>query len=270
MPQDEHRMLELEEHIRLPLKEFLVRMFEHSFAAATETETKNLDMASGLTRNGVKQELKQIDESLSRTINESVGLLPACKQRLLIGRQLDIAEDVYLMGRQLAFQRLHRKGRCPIVRMEGDWIPLLVFEFGSDVWAGSDPFIELKFLATDPGERHREAQRSDISDALASEIPHLMERPFAQFLGARLSGSSLLDEPTAAATVEVQNTQKGWQVIYSPAYFSEQNVFGGPTPVTGHVAPGTYRFGIADPDAALWDPIVWKIPAASPIFIPIP
>jgi hypothetical protein len=68
----------------------------------------------------------------------------------------------------------------------------------------------------------------------------------------------------------VQNTQKGWQVIYSPAYFSEQNVFGGPTPVTGHVAPGTYRFGIADPDAALWDPIVWKIPAASPIFIPIP
>jgi hypothetical protein len=263
-------MLELEEHIHHPLKEFLARMFEHGFAAAAATETKNLDMASGLTRNGVKQELMQIDELLSTTINESIGLLPAFEQRLLIGQQLDVAEDVYLMAHQLAFQRLHRKGRCPIVRLEGDWIPLLTFGFGSDVWEGSDPFVEVKFLAAEPGERHREALRSEFSDALASEIPHLMERPLAQFLGARLLGSPLLAAGAAAADVEVQNTQKGWQVIYSPAYFSEQNVFGGPTPVTGQVAPGTYRFGIADPDAALWDPIVRKVPAAGPIFIPIP
>jgi hypothetical protein len=134
MPPDEHRMLELEEHIHHPLKEFLARMFEHGFAAAAATETKNLDMASGLTRNGVKQELMQIDELLSTTINESIGLLPAFEQRLLIGQQLDVAEDVYLMAHQLAFQRLHRKGRCPIVRLEGDWIPLLTFGFGSDVW----------------------------------------------------------------------------------------------------------------------------------------
>ena len=75
MPQDEHRILALENQIRPPLKEFLIRMFERGFAASAQTEAKNLNIASGMTRNGVKQELKLIDAWLSKTTNESTGLL---------------------------------------------------------------------------------------------------------------------------------------------------------------------------------------------------
>ena len=222
MPQDEHRILELENQMRPPLKEFLIRIFERSFAASAQTEAKNLNMASGMTRTGVKQELTLIDAWLSEATDKSIGLLSAIDQRLKIGQQLDVAEDIYLMGRQLAIQRLRMNGRCPIVRMEGDWIPILTFEFGSDVWKRIDPFIEVKFVGAQEGELHRDSERLVVSDAMASEVPNLMERPFARFLGARLLEPSSLTDGTAP-NVEVQNTQHGWQVIYSPAYLSHRN-----------------------------------------------
>jgi hypothetical protein len=266
MPQDEHRILELENQIRSPMKEFLIQMFERGFTASAQTEAKNLNIASGMTRNGVKQELKLIDAWLSKTTNESIGLLSALDRRLVIGQQLDVAEDIYLMGHQLAIQRLHMNGRCPIVRMEGDWIPILTFKFGSDIWERTDPFIDVKFVGAQEGGRHR-----DVSDALASEIPNLMERPFAHFLGARLLESSSLTNGAAAPNVEVQNTQHGWEVIYSPAYLLHRNGLGGPsTPVKGYVSPGTYRFGIAKPGEVIWDPTYWNVPTSNPIFIPIP
>jgi hypothetical protein len=271
MPWDEQRIIELGNQIRLPLKEFLIRMFERSFTASEQMETKNLKIASGMTRNGLKQELRLIDAWLSETANESIGEFSALEQRLIVAQQLDVAENIYLMGHQLAIQRLHMNGRCPIVRMEGDWIPILTFELGSDAWEGTNPFIDVKFVGAQEGERHRDAKRFDVSDALASEIPTLMERPLAHFLGARLLQSSSRTNSVAAPNVEVQNTQHGWEVIYSPAYLSRQNAFGGPsTPVTGYVSPGTYRFGIAKPGEVIWDQTHWNIPASNRIFIPIP
>jgi hypothetical protein len=117
MPQDEQRIIELGNQIRLPLKEFLIRMFERSFTAAEQTETKNLKIASGMTRNSLKQELRLIDAWLSETTNESISDFPALEQRLIVGQQLDVAENIYLMGHQLAIQRLHMNGRCPIVKL---------------------------------------------------------------------------------------------------------------------------------------------------------
>jgi hypothetical protein len=103
---------------------------------------------------------------------------------------------------------------------------------------------------------------------VTSEIPSLMERPFAHFLAARLLEPS---KGAGAPNVEVHSTQSGWQVIYSPAYLSRQNALGGPsTPVKGYVSPGTYRFGIAKPGEVMWDQTHWNIPTSNPIFIPIP
>jgi hypothetical protein len=271
MPQDEHQILELENQIRSPMKEFLIRMFERGFVASAQTEAKNLNIASGMTRTGVRQELRLIDAWLTEATNKSIGLLSAIDHRLIMGQQLDVAEDIYLMGHQLAIQRLHMNGRCPIVRMEGDWIPILTFEFGSDVWEGTDPFIEVKFVGAQEGEQHRDPERLVVSDAMVSEIPNLMERPFAQFLGARLLESSSLTDGATAPNIEVQNTQHGWQVIYSPAYLSHRNGLGGPsTPVKGYVSPGTYRFGIAKSGEVIWDQTHWNVPTSDPIFIPIP
>jgi hypothetical protein len=262
MPQDEHRILELADQIRPPLREFLILMFERSFAASAQTATKNL---SGITRNGIKQELKLIDALLCEATNDSIGPISTLGQRLTIGQQLDVAESIYLIGHQLACQRFQKKGRCPIVRMEGDWFPMLTFEFGSNVWERSDPFIEVKFVGKVEDELLK------MSDALASEIPNLMERPFAYFIGTRLLESSSLSLGAAAQNVEVQNTQNGWQVIYSPAYLLQRNVLGGPsTPVKGSVSAGTYRFGVARPGEEKWDQTLWNVPTSNPIFIPIP
>src|ERR1700722_16481372 len=107
MPQDEQKILELENQIRPLLKDFLVGMLERSFAAAAQMGAKNLNIASGMTRSETRQELKLIDSRLCQTANESIGLLPELDQRLVIGQQLDVAEDIYLMGHQLAVQRLH-------------------------------------------------------------------------------------------------------------------------------------------------------------------
>src|SRR5450432_1786267 len=137
MPQDEHRILELEDHLRQPLKEFLIRMFDRSFAASAQTPAKHLGIASGTTRTAIKQELRLIDAWLSDAINEPARRISAFEQRLIIGQQLDVAEDIYLMGHQLAIQRRSMRGRCPIVCMEGDWIPVLTFDFGSDVRDGT-------------------------------------------------------------------------------------------------------------------------------------
>jgi hypothetical protein len=271
MPQDEHRILELEDHLRQPLKEFLIRMFDRSFAASVQTEAKHLSIASGTTRNAVKQELRLIDARLSDAINEPVGRISAFEQRLIIGQQLDVAEDIYLMGHQLAIQRRKMHGRCPIVRMEGDWIPVLTFEFGCDVWDGTDPFIDVKYSGAHEGEWHRDAGRFEISDALVAEIPSLMERPLATFLGVRLLESWSLTSEAMAPNVEVQNTQHGWQVIYSPAYLSHRNGLGGPSsPVKGCVPPGTYRFGVAKSGETIWDQNHWSVPTSNSIFIPIP
>jgi hypothetical protein len=268
MPQEEHLIPDLEDRLRPRLKEFLVRMFERGFAASAEARSKNL--ASGMTRSGIREELKHIDAWLSEATNESIPPAPI-EQRLASGRQLDVAEDVYLMGHQLAVQRLYKNGRCQIVRMEGDWIPILTFEFGSDVWQRSDPFVDIKFVGTHAHELHGATGRFDASDALASEIPHLMDRPFARFLATRLLESSSPAQADSAANVEVQNIQSGWEVIYSPAYLSRQNHLGGPsTPVKGHIAAGTYRFGIAKPGRIIWDETRWTVPGPSPIFIPIP
>ena len=271
MLQDEHRILELENQMHPPLKEFLIRMFERGFAASAQTEAKNLNIASGMTRAGVKQELRLIDAWLSEATNKSIDLLSAIDKRLIIGQQLDIAEDIYLMGHQLAVQRLRLNGRCPIVRVDGAWIPILTFEFGSDIWEGTDPFIEVKFVGAQDSERRRDQERFDLSDAMASEIPNLMEPPLARFLGARLLESSSLADGAATPNVEVQNTQHGWQVIYSPAYLLHRNGLGGPsTPVKGYVSPGTYVFGIAKPGEVIWDQTHWNVPTSDPIFIPIP
>jgi hypothetical protein len=271
MPQDEHQILELEYHIRQPLKEFLIRMFERSLAASVQTEAKHLSIASGMTRNAIKQELRLIDAWLSDAINEPVSRISAFEQRLIIGQQLDVAEDIYLMGHQLAIQRRTLHGRCPIVRMESDWIPVLTFEFGSEAWEGTEPFIDVKYSGAHEGEWHRDAKRFEISDALAAEIPSLMERPLATFLGVRLLESSSHTSEATAPNVEVQNTQHGWQVIYSPAYLSHRNDLGGPSsPVKGCVSPGTYRFGIAKPGEIIWDQNHWSVPTSNPIFIPIP
>jgi hypothetical protein len=231
-----------------PLKEFLIRMFERGFTTSVQTEAKNLNIASGMTRAGLNEELRLIDAWLSEAINKSIDLVSAIDQRPIIGRQLDIAEDIYLMGHQLAIQRLRMHGRCPIARMDGVWIPVLTFEFGSDVWEGTDPFIDVKFVGAQFSEHRRVQERFDLSDAMASEIPNLMERPLARFLEARLLESSSPADGAAAPNVEVQNTQHGWQVIYSPAYLLHRNGLGGPsTPVKGYVSPGTYLFGIAKP-----------------------
>jgi hypothetical protein len=148
---------------------------------------------------------------------------------------------------------------------------VLTFEFGSDVWRKSDPFVDLKSVEAQEGERHGAAGRSDASDALAAEIPHLMERAFAQFLATRLLESSSRAQEASAPNVEVRNIESGWQVIYSPAYLSRRNHLGGPsTPVKGHIAPGTYRFGIARPGEIIWDETHWNVPTSGPIFIPIP
>jgi hypothetical protein len=269
MPQEEALILELEDQLRPRLKEFLIRMFERGFAASVEAKSKNLGIASGMTRSGVRQELKLIDAWLSEATNESIPS-SSLAQRLANGRQLDVAEDVYLMGHQLAVQRLHKNGRCPIARMEGNWIPVLTFEFGSDVWRRSDPFVDVKLVGAQEDERHG-AGRLDASDALASEIPHLMERPFAHFLAARLLESSSPAQEASAPNVEVRNIENGWEVIYSPAYLSRRNQLGGPsTPVKGYLAAGTYRFGIAKPGEVIWDETRWNVPTSSPIFIPIP
>jgi hypothetical protein len=271
MPQDEHRILELEYHIRRPLKEFITRMFERSFAASVQTGAKNLSIASGMTRTSITQELELIDAWLSGAINETVNCLSAFEQRLTIGQQLDVAEDIYLMGHQLAIQRGTQHERCPIVRMESDWIPVLTFDFGSEVWEGTDPFVDVRSSGMHEGEWHQGAKRSEISDALAAEIPSLMERPLAAFLGVRLLESSSPASEATAPNVEVQNTQHGWQVIYSPAYLSHRNDLGGPSyPVKGCIPPGTYRFGIAKPGEIIWDENHWSVPTSKAIFIPIP
>lgn len=271
MPQDEHRILELEYHIRQPLKEFLIRMFGRSFAASLQAEVKQLSIASGMTRNAIKQELRVIDAWLSNAINKPVSRVSAFEQRLTIGQQLDVAEDIYLMGHQLVIQKRKLHGRCPIVRMESEWIPVLTCEFGSDVWNGTDPFIDVKYSGAHKAEWHRDGGRLEISDALAAEIPSLMERPLATFLGVRLLESSSHTFEATAPNVEVQNTQHGWQVIYSPAYLSHRNSLGGPSsPVKGNLPPGTYRFGIAKPGEIIWDQDHWGVPTSDPIFIPIP
>jgi hypothetical protein len=269
MPPEEYLLFELEDQLRPRLKEFLLQMFERGFAASAEAKSKNLGIASGMTRSGVRQELKLIDTGLAEATNASIPP-SSIGQRLAAGEQLDVAEDVYLMGHQLAVQRLHKNGRCPIVRMEGEWIPVLTFEFGSDLWQQSDPFVDIRLVATHEDERHAERRR-EASDALASEIPHLMERRFARFLATRLLASSSPAPEAPAPNVEVQNIESGWEVVYSPAYLSRLKDLGGPsTPVQGHIAPGAYRFGIAKPGEVIWDETLWNVPAAGPIFIPIP
>jgi hypothetical protein len=254
-----------------PLKEFLIRMFERGFAASAQTKAKNMNIASGMTRTGIKQELRLIDAWLSEATNKSIDLLSAIDKRSIIGQHLDIAEDIYLMAHQLAVQRLHRNGRCPIVRVDGAWIPILIYQFGSDVWEGIDPFIEVKFVGAQGGERRRDPERLDVSDAMASEIPNLMEPPLARFLGVRLLEPSSAVDGAAAPNVDVLNTQHGWQVIYSPAYLLHRHGLGGPsTPVKGYVSPGTYLFGIARPGEVIWDQTHWNVPTSDPIFIPIP
>jgi hypothetical protein len=266
MPQDEHRIVLLAEQIWPTLEAFLNRMFERSFHALEMTATKTA-ATSGMIRNGVKEELKLIAGSLAKMTNNSIGLSAVVEASLKSDQQLDVAKDIYLMGHQLAIQRLFMNGRCPIVRMENDWIPILEFEFGSEKLGDS---AEVKFVQKHEEKRRRYAEQFEVSDAPASQIPVLMERPLAHFLGARLFGSSIA-KGSAAPNVEVQNTQHGWQVIYSPAYLSQQIGLGGPsTPVKGYVPPGTYRFGIAKPAQVKWNATHWNVPTATPIFIPIP
>jgi hypothetical protein len=269
MPQDEHRIVELAKQIRPRLKAFLDKMFERSFHALERTATKTA-VTSEIKRTGVKEELKFIAESLSETTNDSIGLFPVAGAGLKSDQQLDVARDIYLMGHQLAIQSLFMNGRCPIVRMENGWIPILEFEFGSDVREKPGDTAEVKFLQKHEEKRRRYAEQFEVSDAPAPQIPELMERPLAHFLGARLFGSSIA-KGAAAPNVEVRNTQHGWQVIYSPVYLSKQIGLGGPsTPVNGYVSPGTYRFGIAKPAQVKWDATHWNVPTATPIFIPIP
>lgn len=80
------------------------------------------------------------------------------------------------------------------------------------------------------------------------EALRFVRRGVSRFLSSRFSGVS---SPAAYAPVPftLNNQNPNHQIYYSsPYYFQTSNVFGGPsTPVTQHLHPGIYIFGVMGP-----------------------
>jgi hypothetical protein len=208
---------------------------------------------------------------------------------------LDVAEDMYLMGHQLAVLR-RSKGLCPVIVISEDIVPVLISEFSADPMTNTANVAEVRPVARAPDGRPRAAGQFGVGNLPPADIAKVMKRPLANFSAARvikgIQGSDGAapppkDPPSGASTppggggatgkgaptanVEVRNRKHGWQVVYSPSYLSQQNGFGGPsTPVFGYAKPGTYRFGIANSKRVLWDSNQWTVPTSTPIFLPLP
>ena len=251
------------------MKGFLNRIFERSVEDLRH-DSSHINFAHrNFVKGGVKERLAAINNELWEAANHHLAKFTTLQDVRKSSLQLDVAESLYLLGLQLAFARLSEDGRCPVLELEGEYIPILNYEFVSDTVATSDDFAEIRWV-DDNVIRGPDEMPFKQSKVVSSEIPALMEGPLSRFLFIRLWNPSVSGgAPTA--NVEVHNNQNGWQVIYSPAYLQRQIGLGGPsTPVKGYVGPGTYRFGITKAGSALWDPTHWNIPASSPIFLPLP
>ena len=112
----------------------------------------------------------------------------------------DVAKD--LANLSVPFENLRRHDkRCPTVRLEDDWVPILL-----DAGNVDPPNIE---VLTDG-----RLTRIELRDVDLDDIPNLMTKPLAQFLAWRIfAGSATL------ANVELTTVTVGWQAFYSAAHF---------------------------------------------------
>lgn len=155
----------------------------------------------------------------------------------------DVAKDLANLSVQLENLRRHDK-RCPTVRLEDDWVPILL-----DAGNVDPPNIE---VLTDG-----RLTRIELRDVDLDDIPNLMTKPLAQFLAWRIfAGSATL------ANVELTTVTVGWQAFYSPPHIFAKNGFGGSltSPVLGYVPPGNWRFGISNAGTDKLDSTSWPIP----------